>query len=1178
MSKKRIQPKDLEFINNLSELHKLREDRGYEPKDDLSLLETAYKTYIDSSTLADPDYAIKNPNKSYYGFTFEGFVNAFDDIGVTKEIDIFKERMKDFPQYQDLLKKNDIDISSKLYDTLKSASNVYNQNMGLSKQFVDFLNDFAPKQNRFENKVEESQNFDKNLGSPFHRDRQKKLAEEGLSYTKMEIAEHLGLLDRQNKVLANKAKFAKSFGTNKMEGLSFLENVVQDYFDNEFASISYNDKVNELIAFDGKGKGVLLGTPGELDLSDFAEYIGGSIPTIADMIASSTAFIFGSAVPGVGLVTGPLASATASGFTVPIAEALRFAIGHSLFGEGKSFGEAYKQKYGEDKFSELDGLITGGVDTIYNIGRVATGTFGKVASPLVGKKYTVGDIEESIDALTKNVPGAEDSLEEIISFVDKFRRKQLELGATKQELLDLNLGQLSGNPILIQRYQAIKKDLEKYGPEAFKQAHGKDITNDNAINNMFGAIKKTFQPDSLRLDGSTNIDKSYLLKEIDDLFAEIQEQEFKLLNDKLVKSESSIADEAIKAGDKTYVEKGQQIKNAIVKIQDKALSGFDDIYTKMKFTTGKMYSAETTNITKVLDEIQNTYKKQAVDVQAQANAKNFINLDEVESFADLVNNLQIFRKKRLKGKYDYIDNKLLDNYEEAIMKDAKLATFDSEGGRAIYKTLEDVGRNYKNFKKKFNPFISKLINENNGRLPDGSNLFATTFKTTPDTTSRANINDIYNIIKDDATLMKDYRESIESFYLNKVFKFKDGKRIFDKNVHAKFMSDYEYGLKKFFGPKGFQKARRVGGLQKEVDRLTKLHDDALTDFQKIFPNADKFNAQSIFKVYKDGDVEGFEQALKIVNSIADKTGKKDLINNVRTIIADDIYANIKPVGKDGIFRVKEFSKILDGLDNPNIVPAEGSKAKLLQLAFGNDKVGKEYLEHLGDINRVLKMMTKKGVKDPTTATPQLLVNVLRSWIAPPLTRKGRVLTGAIGLAQTNFDKAIANLLTEPDALAQLAKLKKMNIDNPLSGDIINEVFGTNIVWTKKVVDKLRDYGSKIYTGTKVVVKGAAKEVTGIGTTGRLPKQVIKDVLTTDEFLVDEINDEDIKKYEEKRNSDIIRNNQSKLSQQPINVAQMKPQPQGSVTNNQQRPVASGSVTDKQQTLQGLASLGMNYFS
>ncbi len=43
-----------------------------------------------------------------------------------------------------------------------------------------------------------------------------------------------------------------------------------------------------------------------------------------------------------------------------------------------------------------------------------------------------------------------------------------------------------------------------------------------------------------------------------------------------------------------------------------------------------------------------------------------------------------------------------------------------------------------------------------------------------------------------------------------------------------------------------------------------------------------------------------------------------------------------------------------------------------------------------------------------------------------------------------------------------------------------------------------------------------------------------------------------------------------LSQQPINVAQMQPQTQ--------RSVASGSVTDKQQTLQGLASLGMNYFS
>ena len=86
--------------------------------------------------------------------------------------------------------------------------------------------------------------------------------------------------------------------------------------------------------------------------------------------------------------------------------------------------------------------------------------------------------------------------------------------------------------------------------------------------------------------------------------------------------------------------------------------------------------------------------------------------------------------------------------------------------------------------------------------------------------------------------------------------------------------------------------------------------------------------------------------------------------------------------------------------------------------------------------------------------------------------------------------------------------------------------------------------------------------------------------TADEFSTDEIEERrynnKVKKFEDslfkgrRKLEDQKIQPQSKLSQQPINVAQIKPQ--------SQQPVASGSVTDKQQTLQGLASLGMNLFS
>ena len=1167
-----ITKQDLENVNNLSELHALRNKRNRPYMDDIKALNTAYNVYVNDK---------KKPNNNFAGMNYDTFIEKFDDIGATKNIDVFKSRMKDAPGYGKLLEENnDVKIGAALYDSIKTQQNFFNPGYKYNKPFVDFINNFVTPVT--EASYEE---YDKNLGSGFGRDRAKFLRDNpeiNKTYTKMDIAEHLGLLDRQDQVLANKGKRAKSFGKKSVDGLFFMENVIKDYFNNEYASIDYNDKVDEMVAYDGQGKGILLGKPGVPDMSDFNEYIGGSIPVLTDMIVSSGAFIVGSANPA-GLITGPILSGTASGLTIPVTEALRYAIGHYLYGDGKtSFSEAYKERYGEEKFSVLDGVITGGMDTIYNVARLSFGTFGKIASPLKNTKYNVGDIEESLTLLKDKVPGSEESLNETIGFLSNFRKNQIDMGGQDVNLIDLHLGQISGNPKLIQRYQAILRDSDKY-KTSFGDASSKELQNDRAINEFFGLMKKDFTEDALRLHGKTNIDKSYLLKDIEESFATYIEKELAPLKASLDNSDSFLAKEAFEIDGKVYVGKGEEIQNAIGKIKKEADESFKLKYNKLKVISGTMYPVKTETIRRTIKNIQATYKGQSADAVNQVKTSNFITLDGTETFADLVTNLQIFRLKRSKGKFDFIDVNDLNAYEDAVKRQMKYATQNTPGGRSIYGMLLDTEKQYSAYKIKFNPFIKKLIDNGNGVLPDGGNLFTQTFKVTTNDVGRKNIRDIHGVIKNDKTAMNDYRESIESYYKSKVFKNVDGEDVFDKNLHKKFMLDHKYGLETFFGKENFGKVSRIGGLGNQVDNLSKKYNDSLADLKKIMPNAKKFDTDTIYKIYSNNNVADFEEVIKLVNKVSSKEESKSLINNLRLMIADDIYGSIKPVGDDGVFNVKAFNEILDGLGDVNKTPSKNSKARMLELAFGSDKAGKEYLTNLKDINRVIRMMTKKGVKDPTSVVQPAASAFIRAWIAPPLTRAGRVMTGAVGLAQGNFDKNLAELLARPDALNELGKLRNIKVTNPLYGDIVNKHLGLDLPWTKKTIEFLENTGSKMLNVTKFGVKTIYKETTGAGTGFRNQKQIIKDVLEGD-LGSDRIEKEDIEKFKiEKQN----RKNQTRLSQQPINVAQMD-MPPAQTTDVASAPVdnpqgiaalspGQGSRTNAQ-TIDRMAQVGLPLFN
>ena len=85
---------------------------------------------------------------------------------------------------------------------------------------------------------------------------------------------------------------------------------------------------------------------------------------------------------------------------------------------------------------------------------------------------------------------------------------------------------------------------------------------------------------------------------------------------------------------------------------------------------------------------------------------------------------------------------------------------------------------------------------------------------------------------------------------------------------------------------------------------------------------------------------------------------------------------------------------------------------------------------------------------------------------------------------------------------------------------------------------------------------------------KAPTQGSKEIFLRENSIIDPVEKEDVEKFKNNK----FENSKSRLSSAPIDVATLQDKLQS------QRPVANTPTTDKQNTLQGLASLGLNFFS
>ena len=76
-------------VQNLTDLNKLLQSKGKNYVPDLERLEEAYNVYVKGGTSKVP------PNSNFLGLSYSEFLEVFDDIGVTKDVKVFRERYGD---------------------------------------------------------------------------------------------------------------------------------------------------------------------------------------------------------------------------------------------------------------------------------------------------------------------------------------------------------------------------------------------------------------------------------------------------------------------------------------------------------------------------------------------------------------------------------------------------------------------------------------------------------------------------------------------------------------------------------------------------------------------------------------------------------------------------------------------------------------------------------------------------------------------------------------------------------------------------------------------------------------------------------------------------------------------------------------------------------------------------
>jgi len=1000
------------------------------------------------------------------------FSKAFDKESPYSSIEKYRELYSE--KLSGINQMDNLDVADAAYKELKRK--------GGAPEFKVFLEQFAPRKAGGKKYVPEGAGQGDFIPYEF-----------AVPYTEEELAKKFNVDTDPDDLKVMKARIGLDLARNETRGLEYVKSALSDKFKTN-VDIRRGPRTGAVEFYDPvKKKYTLLNQPGA-DLADVGTFIDDIGIMFGDAAATSLGFAFGvrsslwNILKGKGItkragkiVTQPMVTASAaSSVWNAFAFHLRDAIGESMTNPKKSFGQAWEDS--EYKGTYMDGLSL----ILTPLGMKAPEFINYVKKKAASPNKTV--LADDLFGLI----GDQKKLDEALDLLAEIRKREQEL--LLKSKINFSVAEASDDVIKLGKVRAfekssnarIKRIVDNYGQD---QA--------NALNAFFHASKKSFTSDTIY--GAPEGEAKLFL---DDLIRDVLEKRVSGVKNEAIKlqqkSANNLTDVDLRFNNGSYKQAGETITTAIEDVHGGILKSFQNRYKKLndlrisgKPSAERVLSGD--EITKVYDEFLETARKSQVpEKEISAFFKN-------PRFKTDANDVVSPREGFTLDELRITMSKLLEKDRE-IFKGGKFPTgYPQKFIEAIDNTLkkelgpEDpwlkeyikIGEDYKLFKSEFDGIAQRLLTVKSGRLKIADeDVFETYFLKGKNQDGR--IDQILNILKRAPGQTQVFRENTEAFYRQAITK-PDG--TFDLKKHQQFMKDYGDSLNKIFGvPKFFTSASsKFSDMEKALgvmSKSTKKYNDTLDALAKTTEGKLlKNDASTIYStIWKNES----PRQLKDVINILKQSGDDEVLKALKTTVIDDLRRNSLETGSEYIMKPTKW------------IEAYKTNQDKLKILFKDDP---QYLRDL-DLYTKAQIVQQRKYSSRVTPTepifiPPWLSRILRTNVAPPLSKEGRTLTAVSKTLDTVMGKRMATIVSRPDLLKQYNQFQKM----VQKGDIKSPEFIT-----------LRDRLIPTY----------------------LLKEIASD-LYPDEGLPF-VPDEPKSSREEIEKINSLKGGSSKLSQDPINVA------------------------------------------
>jgi hypothetical protein len=259
--------------------------------------------------------------------------------------------------------------------------------------------------------------------------------------------------------------------------------------------------------------------------------------------------------------------------------------------------------------------------------------------------------------------------------------------------------------------------------------------------------------------------------------------------------------------------------------------------------------------------------------------------------------------------------------------------------------------------------------------------------------------------------MLSYKSSINDFYKKEVI---DNDKV-NLIKHKNFIKNYEDNLKVFFNPKEYNQITKIGGLQKTINNIEKTREDIIKKLSQSFEGKlqNASSGELLQKIYKPNNIGQIKELKRILSK--DPEIFQSFQNSVLKDLNERVTVKHGTIGLD-VLSPERFKSYIYG--------SGGEKGYQFAL---KEIFGEAYMKNLRLLNDSLQITARKA--PAKLAEEGVYGNIVTDFIRVKVgqfTQAGRLLTAGKRIYHKTSNQIMKNAILNPENLADLMKLKKLN--------------------------------------------------------------------------------------------------------------------------------------------------------